>query len=309
MDAALAGLPRRSGAQYGQPVSTGTTVTRPAAPPGTVAPRRILPRLHYELLVCGVRGHLLLGTDVRELRAEDAIVAREEQGLRWHRCLRCDSWLPLEVPSSATTDHIPPREHIRLPLRGKPLRDKIVLRVIAIDRAIHFVVLAALAVAVFLIASHERQLRDEYYRVLADIQGGVAGGPLQTSHHGLAGRLDELFSLDQGTLRLVGAGLVGFAALEAAEAVGLWFQRRWAEYLTFVATTILLPLEVYELTARVSWFKLAALVVNLAIVIYLLLAKRLFGLRGGVGAERAERERDLGWEALERTAPRSPAAT
>jgi len=156
---------------------------------------------------------------------------------------------------------------------------------------------------VFLIASHEQQLREDFYRVLADIQGGVAGGPLQTSHKGLVGKLDELFSLDQGTLRLVGAGLAGFAVLEAAEAVGLWFQRRWAEYLTFLATTLLLPLEVYELAARVSWFKVVALVVNLAIVVYLLVAKRLFGLRGGVTAERDERRRDTGWQALERAAP------
>ena len=79
--------------------------------------------------------------------------------------------------------------------------------------------------------------------------------------------------------------------------------KRWAEYLTFVATTALLPLEIWELTRRISPFKIVALVVNLAIVIYLLLAKRLFGLRGGAKAERAERERDTGWEALERTAP------
>ena len=91
--------------------------------------------------------------------------------------------------------------------------------------------------------------------------------------------------------------------LEGAEAVGLWFMKRWAEYLTFVATTALLPLEIWELTRRISPFKIVALVVNLAIVIYLLLAKRLFGLRGGAEAERAERERDTGWEALERTAP------
>lgn len=277
--------------------------TDPPLPPGTATPKRWVPQLHYELLVCGARGHLLLGTDVRKLRAQDAIVAREEGGLRWHRCLRCDSWLPLAPPTAPAREHIPPREEIQLPLRGKPLRDKIVLRVIAVDRGLHTVILAVLAVAVFLVASHEQQLREDFYRVLADVQGGVAGGPLQTGHNGLVGKLDELFSLEKGTLRLVGAGLAGLAVLEAAEAVGLWFQRRWAEYLTFVVTTLLLPLEVYELTARVSWFKVTALVVNLAIVAYLLVAKRLFGIRGGGGAEREEGRRDIGWEALERTAP------
>ena len=277
-----------------------------ALPPGTAKPQRFLPKLHYELLVCGLRGHELLGADVAEVRESDALIVREQDGLRWYRCLRCDSWLPLPAPERPSRRYMPAREQIQLPLRGKPLRDKIILRLIAVDRAIHFLVLALLALAVFLIAAHEQELRQRFYRLLADIQGGVGGGPLESTHTGLVGDLDRLFSLDRGTLHLVGAGLIGYALLEGAEAVGLWFQRRWAEYLTFVATTLLVPLEVYELTVRVSWFKLAALIVNVAIVLYLLLAKRLFGLRGGGALERAERERDIGWPALERGTPGYP---
>jgi uncharacterized membrane protein (DUF2068 family) len=273
-------------------------------PPGTTKPSRFRPTLHYELLVCGISGHELVGTDAAEVRDGDWLLVREEDGLRWYRCVRCDSWLPLEPPLNPTRQHVPGPGEVALPLRGKALRDRIVLRVIAVDRAIHFVILAILAVAVFLIASHEHQLRSDFYRVMADIQGGVAGGPLQVQHHGLVGRLDELFSLERGTLELIGAGLAALAVIEAAEAVGLWYQRRWAEYLTFVVTTALIPLEVYELTAYVSWFKLTALLVNLAIVIYLLVAKRLFGLRGGHASELAERKRDTGWEALARSAPR-----
>ena len=56
-------------------------------------PRRFVPRFHWELLVCGIAGHELVGLDARELRPSDAIVAREIDGVRWHRCLRCDSWL------------------------------------------------------------------------------------------------------------------------------------------------------------------------------------------------------------------------
>jgi uncharacterized membrane protein (DUF2068 family) len=274
-------------------------------PPGTTKPSRFRPALHYELLVCGTRGHELIGTDVAELREADRLVAREQGGLRWYRCLRCDSWLPLAPPADPSRRHMPPRNEVELPLRGKPLRDKVVLRVIAVDRAFHFVILAVLAIAVFLIASHQRELRDDFYRVLTDIQGGVGGGPLQPSHHGLVGRLDELFSLSKGTLHLVGAGLAVLAVVEGIEAVGLWYQRRWAEYLTLVVTALLVPLEVYELTATVSWFKVVALVVNLAIIVYLLLAKRLFGLRGGYAVELAEREHDSGWQALERSAPGS----
>jgi hypothetical protein len=59
------------------------------------------------------------------------------------------------------------------------------------------------------------------------------------------------------------------------------------------------PFEIYELTHGVSTFKLITLILNVAVVVYLLLAKRLFGLRGGHAAE-VERRRTLGgWSAIE----------
>jgi uncharacterized membrane protein (DUF2068 family) len=272
-------------------------------PPGTVKPRRYVPRFHWELLACGVSGHELVGTDAAELRPEDAIVARAMDGVRWHRCLRCDSWLPLAPPEHPGRDHLPAREAIELPLRGRPLRDKIVLRLIALDRGFHFVVLALLSAAIFLFAANQRELRDTFYRVVADVQQGLGGGPVHSSQTGFLHELDKIFSLQGGQLHLLGAAVAAYAVLELVEAVGLWFAKRWAEYLTFVATAVFLPLEVYELTKTVSALKITAFVINVAIVAYLLYAKRLFGLRGGGAAEEALRERDVGWEALERSAP------
>ena len=248
-----------------------------------------------------MRGHELIGTDAARLRPEDAIVARDDGDLRWHRCVRCDSWVPLQRPERPTRELPPPREEIDLPLRGRALRDRVVLRIIAIDRAIHFVVLALLATAVFLVASHRLRLRDFVYRVVNAIQG-TSSRPMEASH-GFLHTLEHIFNLSSTTLYAVSAAAAAYAVLEGAEAVGLWYQKRWAEYLTFVATLVFLPYEIYELTRTVSAFKVAALVVNLAIAGYLLAAKRLLGLRGGAEADRRERERDVGWEALERTAP------
>ena len=271
--------------------------------PGTSKPRRFRPTFHYELLVCGVRGHELLGTDAADVRDEDAAVVREgSDGMRWHRCLRCDSWLPLPRPERPSRRYPPGREEILLPPRGRALRDKIVLRLIALDRALHFVLLAAIAAAIFLFAANQVRLRGPAYKALADLQGGL-GGPTRTGKHGVIHELRHLLSIQTGTLVKIGLVVSAYAVLEGVEAVGLWFQRRWAEYLTFVATTALLPLEIYELTQRVSSLKVVALLVNLAIVIYLLIAKRLFGLRGGAAAEAAERARDSGWAAIDRATP------
>jgi uncharacterized membrane protein (DUF2068 family) len=268
-------------------------------------PRRFVPKFHWELIACGVSGHELIGLDVRRITPEDNLVVREIDGARWYRCLRCDSWLPLPPPSDdqIEREELPPVDQIELPLRGKPLRDKIVLRAIAIDRAFHFVVLGLLAVAVFLFASHQADLHHRFYRVLNDLQVAFGGNPSHQSKSGLLHELDQLFTLQSSKLRLAGVGIAAYALLEGAEAVGLWYQKRWAEYLTFIATTLLLPLEIYELAHKISPFKIIALIVNLAIVVYLLFAKRLFGLRGGAAAEEALRERDVGLQALERVMP------
>jgi uncharacterized membrane protein (DUF2068 family) len=257
-------------------------------------------------LACGLGGHELVGTDAAELHPEDAIFAREDSvGTRWYRCLRCDSWLPLGKPEHPTRQFPPEREKIELPLRGKRLRDKIVLRLIAIDRAFHLVVLAGLGVLVLLFAADRATLRQTFYKVVADLQGGVVSGQSHASH-GLLHEIDNLFTTSSSHLHLLGTVLLIYGAVEGIEAVGLWYQRRWAEYLTFLVTASLLPLEVYEIVNRATAFKIIAFVINVAVVAYLLLAKRLFGLRGGAAADEALAERDQGWAALERTAP--PAA-
>lgn len=272
-------------------------------PPGTEPPRRWRPKLRYELLGCGLHGHELVGTDVAELRGQDGLFARDGGGVRWFRCLRCDSWLPLPPPDQPTRRFAPNRDQIALPLRGRPLRDRFVLRAIAVDRVLHFLVLATLAAAVLLFAAHQSGLRGDYTRILNRVQGGV-GGPLSdTVHRGLLRDLDRLFAVSSGRLYLYGGLLAAYAAVNAVEAVGLWAARRWAEYLTLVEVAVFLPLEIHELTVRISPLKIIALVVNLAVVGYLLWAHRLFGVRGGARAAQAERDRDTGWSALERATP------
>jgi uncharacterized membrane protein (DUF2068 family) len=272
------------------------------APPGTERPRRYRPRLRYELIDCGLHGHELLGLDAARLRDEDSVFAREAGGLRWYRCLRCDSWVALSPPRDPAAQYPPHREEVILPLRGRPLRDRYVLRLIALDRVLHFLVLAILAVALILFAHDRAMLNADFTRIVKDLQGGL-GGPVNNSKHGIVYDLRRLFTISTTNLYLVAAGIAAYAVLEGTEAVGLWLGRRWAEYLTFVATVVFVPFEIRELTRGVSWLKVLALVINLLIVIYLLFAKRLFGLRGGGKAERAERERDTGWAAIERATP------
>ena len=272
------------------------------AAPGTERPRRYLPRFRYELIGCGLHDHELLGTDAASLRPEDDLFARDSGGLRWYRCLRCDSWVALSPPAEPTVKYPPSREQISLPLRGRPLRDRYVLRLIAVDRLIHFVVLSVLAAALFLFAANKAALNADFARILKDLQGSV-GGPVNDSNHGIVFDLHRLFAVSLANLYLAGAAIAAYAVLEGAEAIGLWQGRRWAEYLTFAATVVFVPYEVFELTKSISALKILALVINVAIVVYLLVAKRLFAVRGGGKAERAQHDADTGWAPIERATP------
>lgn len=164
--------------------------------------------------------------------------------------------------------------------------------------------LSLIALVIFAFASHREALRGQFYRVLADLQTG-ASADRPSAQHVLLHEIERAFSLRSDTLKLVAAVFVVYALIEGLEAVGLWYQRRWAEYLTLIVTASLLPLELYELSLRLSVLTIA---INLAVVVYLLWAKRLFGLRGGVAAEHRERERDVGWSAPERSAPEAVGA-
>lgn len=273
--------------------------------PGLVKPRRFRPKLAWELVGCAANGHELVGLDAATVRPDDELLVQEHGGLRWHRCLRCDSWLPLPPPAAPTSQALPPPSDIDVPLRGKPLRDRYVLRAIAVDRVLHFLLLGALAVGIFVFIQDRNRLRGAWTRILNRLQGAV-GGPLTDTgsrSSGLLHDIDSLFRLSATTLLLYGLVITVYALVNLIEAVGLWRARRWAEYLTLVEVVVLVPVEIHELTVRVSPLKIVTLVLNLAVVAYLLVAHRLFGIRGGGRAEAAERQQDTGWPAIERGYP------
>ena len=61
-----------------------------------------------------------------------------------------------------------------------------------------------------------------------------------------------------------------YAALFLTEGIGLWLEKRWAEWFTVVITSSLVPLEVYEIYRRPTPVKIIVLILNIAIVAYLL---------------------------------------
>lgn len=81
--------------------------------------------------------------------------------------------------------------------------------------------------------------------------------------------LATLTGITPRRLAEISAGSFAYALLRVVEGVGLWLGKRWAEYLTIIATAALVPVEVYEVVQRLSIIRVGALVLNLAIVAYL----------------------------------------
>ena len=87
-------------------------------------------------------------------------------------------------------------------------------------------------------------------------------------------RSGRLAGLDRAHLKAIGAGTFFYAALHAVEGVGLLLRRHWAEYLTILATGLLLPVEIYEVARKVSALRVAVLAANVVIVAYLVVKVR-----------------------------------
>jgi uncharacterized membrane protein (DUF2068 family) len=89
--------------------------------------------------------------------------------------------------------------------------------------------------------------------------------------------ISKITGLNERTLREISFGTFAYGGLFLIEGTGLLLRKRWAEYLTVVSTTGLLPLEVYELFHHPRLAKFVVLGANLLIVAYL--AYRLYRTR------------------------------
>ena len=81
--------------------------------------------------------------------------------------------------------------------------------------------------------------------------------------------LDKASLVDDHMLRRISVFMFCYAAIGLIEGIGLFFEKVWAEYLTALITASFLPFEIIEIAHRVTWFRVGLLVVNLAVLAYL----------------------------------------
>lgn len=78
---------------------------------------------------------------------------------------------------------------------------------------------------------------------------------------------------DRTTGRGIWTAVLAGAAYSAGrfvEAYGLWHQRPWAEWFAVIAGAVYVPFELFALIAHPHWTKVAVLLANVAVVLYIL---------------------------------------
>jgi uncharacterized membrane protein (DUF2068 family) len=155
-----------------------------------------------------------------------------------------------------------PSEHrITKPSTEIEAQHSVGLRVIAIYKGIKTIGLIILAFMAF--GLHREKTFDHLIDILEHLS--------LTDTNGLRWQLVELLE-NMGPSKFVAIGIVAlvYAAIFATEGTGLWLRKHWAEWFTVIATGSLIPVEIYEVFHHFSWLKLAALIANVAIVLYLI---------------------------------------
>lgn len=82
--------------------------------------------------------------------------------------------------------------------------------------------------------------------------------------------LNKIDLIDAHRLKQISAATFGYSALALTEGIGLILEKVWAEYLTLLLTISFLPWELFELARKPSWFRLSLLLINLAVLAYLI---------------------------------------
>ena len=236
----------------------------------------------WELRACARHGHeTYRPTDHEQLAGR--LHSGTPAGEAW-RCLRCGVFV---VGSPRRTG---PANQAPIVLRGRTLRDAVILRLLAVERGLRALVLFAVAYAINRFRQSQGSLQRLFDQDLPAFRQLGTTLHIDVDSTAVVRTVRHLLTVRASTLTEVAALVAAYGLIEAIEAVGLWLLKRWAEYFTAVATAAFIPLEVRELLDNATVTKVLALIINIVIVIYLVVSKRLFGARGGRAAYQAERK-------------------
>jgi len=230
----------------------------------------------WERLVCAFGGHITY--EPEETALSERLMAATAIGDAW-RCLRCGDFVVGPPHGNG------PAEDAPLVIRGKALQQAIIVRTLAVERWFRALLIGMAAWAVWEFRGAQATIQATFDK---DVPLLRAAG-FKVDQMTLVHDLERALSAKPSTLVLVVVLLCAYAALELAEGIGLWLLKRWGEYFPVIATSVFLPLEIHDLTKGITTTRVVTFAINVAAVIYLVVSKRLFGVRGGRRAYDEER--------------------
>ncbi len=230
----------------------------------------------WELVTCALGGHVTYAPDEKSLA--DRLSGETGLGEVW-RCLRCGEFTLGAAHGRGHADHAP------MIMRGKALRQAIIIRTLAVERMFRAVIIALAAYAVWKFRGARGAIQATLDRDLPIFRAAGFKVDQMTIVH----ELEKALATKPATLTLLVLALAAYALLEVVEGVGLWLLKRWGEYFAVIATSVFLPLEIHDLAKGITMTRVVTFTINVGAVIYLLVSKRLFGLRGGRKAYDDER--------------------
>jgi len=143
---------------------------------------------------------------------------------------------------------------------ARPPRHFGVLRGIALYKLVKVLLLLALAYG-------EVRLRDA--SLTARLLNWASERPAGLEGHVVTHLLEWFSGLSPSRIHALRIVTYAYAAVFATEGIGLWLEKRWAEWATTIITASLIPFEVWELWTQPNIGKVALLLANVAIVVYL----------------------------------------
>jgi uncharacterized membrane protein (DUF2068 family) len=137
-------------------------------------------------------------------------------------------------------------------------------------RLLRLIALFKLVKAALLIAVGVGALKLLHKDVASAVEHWVELLRFDPKNHYIDIALEKVSNLTPGKIKQLGLGSMIYAGLFLTEGIGLWLEQRWAEWLTVIITSSLIPIEIYEIYRYPTAIKIAVLPINIAIVAYLL---------------------------------------
>jgi uncharacterized membrane protein (DUF2068 family) len=150
---------------------------------------------------------------------------------------------------------------------AKSSRDP-VIRLIAVFKLLKASLLIALGVGAFKLLHKDMTEVAEHW---------ISVFRLDPANHLIDKVVAKVANLPPDLIKKLGLGSFVYAGLFLTEGIGLWLLKRWAEWLTVIITSSLVPFEIYEIHRRPTVTRITALTINLAIVVYLVYHVRRSG--------------------------------